>query len=273
MTQGNEQGEPKAGDGSVADDVPIPGAIPAATLVIMRPSADAGDEILLVKRSAKMVFAAGAVVFPGGRIDPDDHVVAERHGWTSDPADGAARVAAIRETIEETGLAVGWSALSDPATIATIRRELLGGRDLSSILDSRSERLELDSLVPFARWCPNFKETRTFDTRFYAVQAPEHDHQLTIEEAEHSHIFWSRADQALEAADRGEVSVIFPTRRNLERLALYRGFADFAAHARKTPIRRVTPWIEQREGGAALCIPDGLGYPVLSEPIDRAMRG
>src|SRR3546814_5155188 len=46
------------------------GAIPAATLVIMRPSDSGGaDEILMVKRSAKMVFAAGAVVFPGGRSE------------------------------------------------------------------------------------------------------------------------------------------------------------------------------------------------------------
>src|SRR3546814_2088550 len=53
------------------------GAIPAATLVIMRPSDGGGpDEILMVKRSAKMAFAAGAVVFPGGRVDPDDYRVA-----------------------------------------------------------------------------------------------------------------------------------------------------------------------------------------------------
>src|SRR3546814_19912781 len=47
------------------------GAIPAATLVIMRPAPRAGpDELLMVKRATTMAFAAGAVVFPGGRIDP-----------------------------------------------------------------------------------------------------------------------------------------------------------------------------------------------------------
>ena len=56
------------------------GAIPAATLVIMRPSGNGGpDEILMVKRASNMAFAAGAVVFPGGRVDPDDHLVAERY--------------------------------------------------------------------------------------------------------------------------------------------------------------------------------------------------
>ena len=38
------------------------GAIPAATLVIMRPSDSGGaDEILMVKRSAKMAFAASCL--------------------------------------------------------------------------------------------------------------------------------------------------------------------------------------------------------------------
>src|SRR3546814_2600309 len=58
-------------------------------------------------------FAAGAVVFPGGRVDPDDYRVARLHGFGIDEADGAARVAALRETLEETGLAVGWPGLAE----------------------------------------------------------------------------------------------------------------------------------------------------------------
>jgi 8-oxo-dGTP pyrophosphatase MutT (NUDIX family) len=248
-------------------------AIPAATLVIMRPAGGGGsDEILLVKRSTTMAFAAGAVVFPGGRIDPDDHVVAQRHGFAPDDVEGAARVAALRETLEETGLAVGWPTLADRETGA-IRQALLGGALLSDMLASRGERLALESLVPFARWCPNFKEARTFDTRFYAVAAPPHGHELTVEEAEHSHIFWASAGDTLAMADRGDVSIIFPTRRNLERLAQADGFADFSAHAGDFPVELVTPWIEERDGGAHLCIPDHLGYPVTSEPFDRIRRG
>ena len=248
-------------------------AIPAATLVIMRPSA-AGtpDEILLVKRATTMAFAAGAVVFPGGRVDPDDHVVAELHGFAADDPDGAARVAALRETLEETGLAVGWPELPDDQ-VAAIRQALLGGTLLSNILTTRGERMDLDSLVPFARWCPNFKEARTFDTRFYAVAAPPHGHELTVEEVEHSHIFWESAQGALAMADRGEISIIFPTRRNLEKLAQSHDFSVFSDHAGRFPIELVTPWIEERDGGAHLCIPGHLGYPVTSEPFDRVRRG
>lgn len=257
-----------------APSAAVPGnAIPAATLVIMRPSESGGpDEILMVKRSSNMAFAAGAVVFPGGRIDPDDHVVAARHGFGPDDIDGAARVAALRETLEETGLAVGWPHLAERET-DEIRRALLGGTLLSDILNARGDRIGLDSLVPFARWCPNFKEARTFDTHFYAVMAPPHRHELTVEEAEHSHIFWASAKGTLAMADRGEVSVIFPTRRNLERLALEGSFAGFSAHAERFPVELVTPWVEVRDGRPHLCIPGHLGYPVTSEPFDHVRRG
>ncbi len=246
------------------------GAIPAATLVIMRPSERGADEILMVKRSTAMAFAAGAVVFPGGRVDPDDYLVARQHGFESD--DGAARVAALRETLEETGLAVGWSRLAEDE-VATVRQALLAGTLLSDILADRSERIALESLVAFARWCPNFKEARTFDTRFYAIAAPPHRHELTVEEAEHSHIFWASAGETLAMADRGEASVIFPTRRNLERLNQANDFKSFTEHSSQFPVELITPWIEDREGQAHLCIPGHLGYPVTSEIFDRVRRG
>lgn len=248
-------------------------AIPAATLVIMRSADDGGpDEILMVKRSVKMAFAAGAVVFPGGRIDPDDYVVAQRHGYAGDDVEGAARVAAIRETLEETGLAIGWPGLAEQ-DIAGVRAALLAEKLLSDILEERGDRLTLEALVPFARWCPNFKEARTFDTRFYAVAAPPHSQELTVEEAEHSHIFWASAQGTLAMADRGDVSVIFPTRRNLERLAQAADFVSFSDHAGQFSVDLITPWIEKRDGGSYLCIPGHLGYPVTSEPLDSTRRG
>lgn len=253
------------------DDIPIAGAIPAATLVIMRPGADAA-ELLLVKRASTMAFAAGAVVFPGGRIDPDDHVVAQMHGAAPGDMEAAARVAAIRETIEETGLPVGWRGLSVD-DVAIVRAELLAERALSELLSARNARLALDALTPFARWCPNFKESRTFDTWFFVVEAPDVGHDLSVSEAEHTHIFWSSAASALAAADRGDLSVIFPTRRNLERLAAYPAYADFRSHAMEYPVKRITPWIEDRDGETHLCIPEDLGYPVTSEAFSMVRRG
>ncbi|MEY4270178.1 MAG: hypothetical protein RLZZ58_1394 [Pseudomonadota bacterium] len=256
------------------DEAVIEGAIPAATLVVFRAAEIAGapSELLMVKRSAKMVFAAGAAVFPGGRIDDDDHEVAARAGAALDPHDASARVAAIRETIEETGLAVGLPDAS-AAAVAAIRAALREGQLFSALLDDMQMAIDLDMLVPFARWCPNFKETRTFDTRFYAAAVPGHDHALSVDDTENTHMYWSSAADSLAAAGRGEVQIIFPTRRNLERLAQHADFATFVSANRDVPVRRITPWIEKRGDDAHLCIPEGAGYPVTSEPLDRAMRG
>src|SRR3546814_14756767 len=75
----------------------------------------------------------------GGRVDPDDYRVARLYGFGIDEADGAARVAALRETLEETGLAVGWPGLAEEE-VAEVRRALLGGALLSDILAARGDR-------------------------------------------------------------------------------------------------------------------------------------
>ncbi|MEO0439926.1 MAG: hypothetical protein AAF067_03515, partial [Pseudomonadota bacterium] len=47
---------------------PMPKPIPASTLIIFRDQKqDKAPDLLMVERSAKMAFAAGAAVFPGGR--------------------------------------------------------------------------------------------------------------------------------------------------------------------------------------------------------------
>jgi 8-oxo-dGTP pyrophosphatase MutT (NUDIX family) len=70
--------------------------IPSATVILLR---DVGDslETLLLRRNSKIAFHGGAWVFPGGRIDPEDH------GPESDEL-AAARQAAVRESYEEAGL-------------------------------------------------------------------------------------------------------------------------------------------------------------------------
>ena len=51
------------------------GAVPAATVVLIRDGRD-GLEVLLARRSSQLAFHGGAWVFPGGRIDV---IELERH--------------------------------------------------------------------------------------------------------------------------------------------------------------------------------------------------
>jgi hypothetical protein len=96
---------------------------------------------------------------------------------------------------------------------------------------------------------------------------------VTVDATENSELFWASAARALAMADAGEISVIFPTRRNLERLAQFDSFAEAKAHAEAIPVSVITPRREERGGEIHLVIPDGLGYPVTSQPLATAKRG
>ena len=89
----------------------------AASLVLVRRGPQ-GAEVLMGRRAGQHRFLPDFYVFPGGRVDPADHqtaplshlrpAVAERLARGCSP--GRARalaVAAVRETWEETGLALG----------------------------------------------------------------------------------------------------------------------------------------------------------------------
>lgn len=246
---------------------------PAATLVVVRDRSGVAPELLMVERAVTMAFAAGALVFPGGAVDEGDHALAARidHGLAPDEA--AARIAAIRETIEESGLGVGLTGAVNAAAVLRLRDGLHDGKLLGDLLDRLELGIALDVLTPFTRWHPAPMEQPRcmFDTRFYLARAPE-GQVASVDATENARLLWSSAANTLALADRGQVQVIFPTRRNLERLAPHGSHAQLVAHAQSYPVEKISPWREERDGVPHLCIPDHLGYPVTSEPMDRARR-
>ena len=247
-------------------------AIPAATLILFRKRAGAPDEHLLIQRGAAMAFAANAVVFPGGRIDAADHALAATLGG-DDPDLLAAKIAAVRETIEETGIACAIEPEPSVATIADWRAALAAGEPLSALLGEH--RLVPERLLPFARWMPPPRlERRVYDTRFFIAEAPAASAPLA-DGGESVHAFWADAATALAEADAGRHHIIFPTRRNLERLAALGTFAAAAAQAARHPVRTITPQVEERDGREWLCIPPDAdaGYPVTAELLETARRG
>ncbi|MFC7498854.1 hypothetical protein ACFQRC_06435 [Enterovirga sp. GCM10030262] len=249
------------------DDLPDP--IPAATLILMRPAPSGAPELLVMERTSAMAFAAGALVFPGGRIDPDDHDLAEQIGAGVDHA--AARIAAIRETIEETGIAPALDPAPDAALVTELRRALEAGAPFSTLLETHGLSLDLSALTPFARWCPTFREARRFDTLFFVADAPE-GATATAAKAEAVRTLWATAGDILGEADEGRARIIFPTRRNLERLARLGGVEEAQEDARRHRVRKIVPWIEERGGEQWLCIPEDAGYPVTAERLETARR-
>ena len=245
-------------------------AIPAATLVIVREVENGPPQLLMVERAKAMAFAGGALVFPGGRIDPGDHALAAT--VPDAPEDTAARIAAIRETIEEAGLAIGLSPMPDAAAIARLRAGLHAGGTFGALLAETGATLDLAALTPFARWRPAHEHARIFDTHFYLARLPAGAPEPEVDATENVRLFWASAQSVLDDADAGRARIIFPTRRNLERLARHASFAAAIADAGRYPVRTVTPWIEQRADGRYVCIDADLGYPVTAERFEQAMR-
>lgn len=249
--------------------------IPAATLIVFRNGQEsAPPEILMVVRSRSLRFAGGAAVFPGGRVDEADHALASRLALKRlDQEEAAHRIAAIREILEETGLAVGLRGAVDGERAAAARAMLLAEGALAPVLERFGWILDLDALVPFARWLPRgMKHERIFDARFYLADLGTGAVDVTVDATENTRLFWTTAQAALERADRGEMHIIFPTRRNLERLASFHNFAAARAQAQAIPPRTISPVIAEEDGERWLTIPEGLGYPVTRERLDSALR-
>ena len=233
-------------------------AIPAATLILLRDRAAGPPELLMVERSAAMSFAGGALVFPGGRIDPGDRALALAMG----NGDLAPRLAAIRETIEEAGIAIGLS-----GDVDAMRAALADGAPIGAL-----GPVDPSPLIPYARWRPDHVPVRVFDTWFYVARLPEDAPPARVDATENVRTLWLAAVDALASADRGGATLLFPTRRVLERLAQHESADEVLADAARWPVRTITPWVEERDEGRFICIPDDLGYPVTAEPADRAVR-
>ena len=252
-------------------------ATPAATLVVFRHNPAGGPaQILMVERSGSMSFAGGATVFPGGKVDPADLDLAEALRFAArldlEIADVAGRIAAVRETLEETGLAVGLTGVIDAARAVDARAMLLETGRLQNVLEAFDWTLDFDALVPFARWWPRHRNMRVFDTRFYLANLGTGAVEVTADTTENRHLFWASAAEALRLADEKAIKIIFPTRRNLERLAQFRDFCAARDDALATPIVIITPSIELRGDERWLVIPAGVGYPVDGEPLSAADR-
>lgn len=237
--------------------------IPAASLIVMREHPGRAPQLLIVQRGAALNFAGGAYAFPGGRVDPGDHLLAARCLPDLDPGDGAGRVAAARETCEETMVEVGVRRLGGGE--AQVPGAATAGFPLAG------QAVDLAAFVAFSRWLPPTGGKRRFDTRFYLAQAPD-DAEPRADGGETAQAFWASADDILARCHAGDGFAMFPTRRLLERIACLPDFAAARAQALALPELIVTPRIERRDGIDWLCIPEGAGYPVTSERLDQIRR-
>jgi 8-oxo-dGTP pyrophosphatase MutT (NUDIX family) len=242
-------------------------AIPAATLIVVRDRTGAAPELLMVERAEGMAFAAGALVFPGGRIDEADRTLAAELGLD------ASAVAAVRETIEETAVPVALLPTLGREQAIELQQALIAERPFAELLRGDGLAIDPEAMTPFARWVPRFHAVRRFDTLFLVARCPDGEWTPHIIAGECAGAEWTSAAEVLEREKRGEARLIFPTRRTLERLAQCSSFAEIRADARAFPIDPISPWVEERDGENYITIPAHLGFPVTQERLDGLWRG
>lgn len=201
------------------------------------------------RRHIQSDFVGGAYVFPGGRVDPEDRVdEALCHGLTDREASARLAleeggltfyVAAIRECFEEAGVLLAYDRdgqildFSDRAVeqhFERLRAGLNAGeRSLLDIAAAEGLTLATDRISYWAHWITPEGQPRRYDTRFFVTRAPSNqtaahdDHELTSSA-------WVTAREALERGRRKEWMIIFPTIRNLQKLAQFES-ADAAIAA------------------------------------------
>ncbi len=149
--------------------------VPAATVVLLR-DGDDGLETLMLRRNSKIAFG-GMWVFPGGRVETDDEALVA-------PGDdlAAARLAAVREALEETGLAV-----------------------------------VADHMVALSHWTPPPITPRRFFTWFFLAPAP--SGAVEIDHGEIHEYAWLSSEGAFARRDAGEIELAPPTWVTLHAIA------------------------------------------------------
>jgi len=247
----------------------------ASTILLVRDQP--AFEVLMVKRHEKMAFAAGALVFPGGKIDPDDddrHWMDHVEGWNDIlPGHRALRIGALRELFEETGilLATGrdgtpWNGSVDVAQA----RAALGAGETTflTIVREVGVTLDLTALELFAHWITPESMPKRFDTFFFIAgagtgQEAVSDGQETVD------VEWITPHEALRLGAAKQRTLAFPTRLNLKLLGDNECVAQAFEATRARRIVTVRSRIEQRETGRVLTIAADAGYGVVEEPVSE----
>ena len=173
------------------------------------------------------------MVFPGGKLEPQDADGAwapSAQGWQAlDAQDRSLRICAIRETYEETAVLLAKPQAGE--AVPGRRSEPRQPRPFLDLLSQRDLVLELDSVTPFARWITPDGVAVRFDATFFIAAAP--DGQLATSDGfETVSAEWIEPLHALDLAERGERTLMFPTRVNLKQL----GESRCAAEAIAAPV-------------------------------------
>src|SRR6201994_126181 len=260
---------------------------PASTILLLRDGTAAVDgksrdvdgksrdeiEVFMMVRHYEIDFNSGALVFPGGSVDASDKEIIERPdlysgGERLDAAALSFRIAAIRETFEESGILLarpkGSKALVDAkraSEIEAAHRSDLNERKtiFMKVLTDNGMLVALDELVPYAHWITPEGMPKRYDTWFFLAAAPP-DQLGAHDGKESTDSVWGSPRAALAGGESGRFKLPFPTTRNLIKLGKQSHVKAALDGSRGKSIVTVMPVMTRLNGGRQLRIPKEAGY-------------
>ncbi len=253
---------------------------PASTILLLRDGAKGVDgksrgeiEVFMMVRHYEIDFNSGALVFPGGSVDKGDEEIASQPelysgGAGLDVAALSFRIAAIRETFEESGILLARSRGSNIPVDARQAGEIEaahrtavceGRTTFARILADNGLLLALDELVPYAHWITPEGMPKQFDTWFFLAAAPPaqvgaHDGRESTDS------IWLSPREALTGGASGRFKLPFPTTRNLTKLGKQPNVKAALDDSSGRPVVTVMPVMTRLNGGRQLRIPAEAGY-------------
>lgn len=232
----------------------------AATVMLVRRAAP--YEVLMVRRSEASRFVPNAYVFPGGTLaqsDLSERALARLRGASVQdiqeqfrarsapglpyvPAASEEEAAgllftAIRELFEESGVLLACDARGNVP-----KSKPLAGRQshFLEFLEANDLYADARALTLFSQWLTPAQLPRRYNTHFFLARAGKGTSAAADMSETHDEIWIAPAD-ALARHAAGEMHLVYPTIKHLERLAAFTGIDELFEFARTKPILGITP--------------------------------
>ncbi|MEX1147051.1 MAG: NUDIX hydrolase [Sphingomonadales bacterium] len=246
-------------------------AVQAASLIIIRDGVVRDDgrsiEVLMVERHGAIEFAGGAYVFPGGKVQMTD-ATRRLTGRFPGLQDLPLRMAAIRETFEETGVLFARRQGSRRIAARAEQRLLIRRvasrrhlRDRALLVEFQRHGLTLaaDLLIPFSHWITPVIRRSRFDTMFYLAVMPagqmvQHDGNEAVG------AFWVAPEDMVGRHGYDIKTLMFPQRLNLLELSRARTVTEALEIGVRRPVVPILPELEKTDEGIFAHIPEEAGY-------------
>jgi 8-oxo-dGTP pyrophosphatase MutT (NUDIX family) len=228
----------------------------AATVMLARP-AGARFEIFMLRRSEASHFVPDAYVFPGGtasELDLSEHALA-RTRFEQDGPEVRKRIhaaasgvpiasdrelaglffTALRELYEEAGVLLACDAQGN-----AIAQETAPRTDFLQSLERSDLYADARRLTLFSQWLTPPQFPKRYNTHFFLARAP--DGTAAAADAHETHDgIWIAPGDALARNEAGDLHLVYPTIKHLERLAQFASFDELAEFARTKPVLALSP--------------------------------